>query len=112
MLLLEFSLKLVLSIHGSPLPVCTDVEFDVYEICVRLSTLSESLLGGEKVTSDSLNTRDTYFQVQDDGGGPAGTTAPSGLHSPLLFLTSNLINHPVVCLFDTRVGCTRVKVVT
>jgi hypothetical protein len=25
---------------------------------------------------------------------------------------SNLINHPVVCLFGTRVGGTRVKVVT
>ena len=34
--------------HGSPLPVFTDVEFDVCEICVRLSTLSQSLLGQNK----------------------------------------------------------------
>jgi len=30
------------------LSVCTDVEFDVCGICVRLSTFSESLLGQNK----------------------------------------------------------------
>ena len=43
--------------------VCTDVEFDVSGICVRLSTLSESSLGQSKETSHSMNACDRYFLV-------------------------------------------------
>ena len=47
---------LVLSFHGEPVPVCTDVEFDICGICVRLSTPSESLLGQNKLNKLGLFT--------------------------------------------------------
>ena len=55
--------------------VCTDVEFDVVGICVRLSTLSEWLLGQNKQTYTS--------KYQVGGGGPTGRIAQSWTESSL-----------------------------